>query len=300
MFLILFIISAIISPDFLSGRNISNLFRQNSGVCIVSMGMLMVILTGGIDLSVGSLMAVCSVFSAYVFTVLGLPIVLAFTLSCLLGIGMGACSGALISYAKMAPFIATLAMTTVAKGFALMISGGAPITVRGDNLNLSVISSGNFLGVPSLAWIMIAAAILTFWILHYTSYGRILRAIGSNESAVRLSGINTKNYKFSVYLISGFCASIAGFISICRTEVGSPIVGDGLELDAIAAVVIGGASLSGGKGNTFATFIGVLILGLINNIMNLLGVPSYPQQVVRGLIIIFAVLLQMLDKKNKE
>jgi ribose transport system permease protein len=190
----------------------------------------------------------------------------------------------------MAPFVATLALMTVARGFAFMISKGSPIITSNDLL--SDFGSTYWFHVPVPVVLMFAIFILTWLVLRFTSFGRLVMAIGSNEDAVRLAGIRVGHYKFAVYAISGVLCSIAGVIATSRTGVGSPIVGEGMELDAIAAVVIGGASLTGGRGTALNTLLGVLVLGMIGNIMNLKNVPSYPQQVIQGLIIVFAVLLQ--------
>jgi ribose transport system permease protein len=202
----------------------------------------------------------------------------------------GAVSGYLVAARRMAPFIATLAMMTIARGFAFIISKGSPIIIADPRLNH--FGSAYWLGVPAPVFVMIVIFGLVAFLLKYTVFGRMVTAIGSNEPAVRLAGVRTGWYKFGVYCISGAFCAVAGIISTSRTGVGSPIVGAGIELDAIAAVVVGGASLSGGKGTAFNTLLGVLILGTIGNIMNLMNIPGYPQQVIKGAIIICAVLLQ--------
>jgi len=288
--LILIVISSLISSAFFTERNIFNLLRQVSGTGIISMGILLVILTSGIDLSVGSQLALGSVLSAYFLTIYSYSLPMSIFLTILICTFFGSVSGYLVSFRGMAPFVATLALMTIARGCAFIISKGSPIIV--DSATLTNFGSKYFLRIPYPVLLMLGIFIVVHLILRYTIFGRLVKAIGSNELAVKLSGINVAYYKFAVYAISGAFAAIAGIISTSRTGVGSPLVGEGLELDAIAAVVIGGASLKGGKGTAFKTLLGVLILGLIGNIMNLKNVPAYPQQVIKGLIIIFAVLFQ--------
>jgi ribose transport system permease protein len=202
------------------------------------------------------------------------------------GIGTGYFS----SFRKVAPFVVTLAFMTITRGTAYIISKGTPIMIT--NRMLLGFGRETFLGLPLLAYVIFVVFIVFGLILKFTVFGRIITAIGSNESAVRLSGITVNVYKFSVYVISAALCSFAGVISASRAGVGSPLVGSGMELDAIASVVIGGASLSGGSGSILNTLLGVFILGMIGNIMNLMNVAAYPQQVIKGVIILAAVLLQ--------
>lgn len=297
IFVVLLVVSSAASDAFFTERNIFNLLRQVSGVGIVSMGMLLVILTGGIDLSVGSVLAIASVLSAYLLSSMSLPFSLILTVA--VGIGLGGVSGYLVAVRRVAPFVATLAMMTIARGLAYIISKGAPILLTESGGRLKEFGVGYLFRVPLPVILMFAVFCAIYLILKYTVFGRLVIAIGSNETAVTLSGIRVWIYKFMVYSIAGGLAAIAGIISTSRTGVGSPIVGAGLELDAIAAVVIGGASLRGGKGTAFNTLLGIFILGMIGNIMNLENVPAYPQQVIKGLIIIFAVLLQGFQRRVK-
>ena len=289
------IISSSVSDVFCTSRNISTLLRQVSGIGIISLGMLLVILTGGIDLSVGSIVALASVLCG-IFLLVSHPFIAIF-LTITAGVLVGSLSGYLVSKQNMAPFIATLALMTIARGFGFIFSKGAPIILNESGSPLKEFGGGYVYGIPNPVLLMLFIFLLVFLILKYTVFGRLVVAIGSNEDAVRLSGIQVSIYKFLVYSISGGLAAIAGIISTSRTGVGSPIVGVGLELDAIAAVVIGGASLSGGKGTALNTLLGVFILGMIGNIMNLMNVPAYPQQVIKGVIIILAVLLQGIQKR---
>ncbi len=288
IFVVMFLVAGWASDAFFTEKNLFNLLRQVAGLGIISMGMLFVILTGGIDLAVGSNVAVGSVLSAYLLAYMPLPGALA--LAVLICVSLGAASGYLVAGRNMAPFVATLALMTISRGLAFIISKGSPIISTSQGLN--DFGSAYWLKIPLPVFLMLVVSALVFIILHYTVFGRLVIAIGSNEAAVRLAGIRTAYYKFAVYCIAGGLAALAGIISTSRTGVGSPIVGMGFELDAIAAVVIGGGSLSGGRGTALNTLLGVFILGMIGNVMNLMNVASYPQQIIKGLIIIAAVLLQ--------
>jgi len=294
IFLLMIILSAFISNSFFTSNNISNLLRQAAPIGLMSFGMLLVILTGGIDLSVGSIVAAIGVSFALFSYEFYFPV--AFILALLTGALVGAISGYLVAYQKVAPFIATLAMMTIVRGLGFLASKGAPVMVGDYSKSILVLGSGSFLGIPYAAWLMLIVFLLMYVILKYNVYGRILVAIGSNEEAVRLSGIAVKKYKFSVYIIIAFLSALAALLMVSRTGVGTPNIGVGMELDVIAAVVIGGASLSGGKGSIVNTLLGVLILAMIGNVMNLMDVTSYLQQVIKGLIILMAVIFQRYQK----
>ncbi|HUX58453.1 MAG TPA: ABC transporter permease [Bacteroidales bacterium] len=296
IFLIMLLVSAIVSDVFFTSSNLFNLIRQVTPVGIISMGMLLVILTGGIDLSVGSVVAMSGVLCALFTQTMPLP--LAITAALASGLLVGSLSGYLVSIHKMAPFIATLALMSIVRGIGFIASKGAPILVAEEASALTDFGSGNTMGIPNPALILFLVFAITSVILRYNVFGRIVIAIGSNEEAVRLSGIKVSVFKFCVYAITGSLSAVAGIITTARTAVGSPVMGVGMELDVIATVVIGGASLSGGKGSAINTLLGVLILGMIGNIMNLLIIPSYLQQIIKGLIIIAAVLLQRFQTKN--
>ena len=278
------------SSTFLTERNIMNVLRQVSGIGIMSVGMLFVILTAGIDLSVGSVSALGSVLSAMLVLQyapgLAIPLVIAVGAAC------GLLSGVMIAYLRMPAFVMTLAVMTMARGMALIVSKGQPILVGDRGAALSDFAQGFAFGVPYPVVLMFAIFLVAGIVLNLTRFGRLVKAIGSNPEAVRLSGVNVPRHVLSVYVISGALAAIAGIISTGRSGVGSPIVGVGAELEAIAATVIGGASLAGGRGGAFNTLLGAVILGVIGNIMNLADVPGYTQQVCMGVIITIAVLLQ--------
>ena len=290
IFLIMLVVSALVSDVFFTSANLFNLVRQVTPVGIISMGMLLVILTGGIDLSVGSIVAMVGVLCALFTRTMPLPLAIIASLAC--GLLVGSLSGYLVSVHKMAPFIATLALMSIVRGLGFIFSKGAPILVSENASALTDFGSGSLLGFPNPAYVLFLVFAITAVLLKYNVFGRIIIAIGSNEEAVRLSGIKVSAYKFSVYAIAGGLSAVAGIITTARTAVGSPVMGVGMELDVIATVVIGGASLSGGKGSAVNTLLGVFILGMIGNIMNLMNIPAYSQQVIKGLIIIIAVLLQ--------
>ncbi|WP_055437171.1 ABC transporter permease [Lacinutrix algicola] len=296
IFIILVIFSALISDVFFTSVNLSNLLKQVSGIGIISIGMLLVILTGGIDLSVGSMVALLAVTFAILINLVILPLAIVLTIA--IGFGLGSVSGYLVAYQKMAPFVATLALMTIARGLGFIYAKGSPVTFKtAGGVFMSNFANNSTLGIPNIAIVFFIIVIATMVMLRYNVFGRLIIAIGSNEEASRLSGIKVNKYKFLVYAISGALAATAAIIVASRTNLGSPNMGMSWELDAIAAVVIGGASLNGGRGTAINTLMGVLILGLIGNILNLLNVPSYPQQVVKGAIIIFAVLLQRFESK---
>ncbi len=288
VFLVLLLVSSLLSDAFFTSQNIFNLLRQLSGTTIISMGMLMVILTGGIDLSVGSVAAMTGVIFAYYLNSAGLGVALLMTFACAALTGL--VTGYLVSFQNMAPFVATLASMTATRGIAYIVSKGTPIQIK--NPMVLAFGKGSLFRIP---FPVITAALVfaaVAFVLHYTSFGRFVQAIGSNETAVKLSGVRVQYYKWTVYIIVSCLCAFAGIISDGRSGVGSANIGNGMELDAIASCVIGGASLSGGKGSAANALMGVLILGMIGNIMNLMNVAGYPQQVIKGIIIVAAVLLQ--------
>jgi ribose/xylose/arabinose/galactoside ABC-type transport system permease subunit len=282
--------ASLMSDSFLSTRNLLNVLRQISGTGIMAMGMLFVILTGGIDLSVGSIAALTSVLTALFLGEHGLPQSLGMAL--LAGAACGLVSGLLVAWLRLPSFVMTLAMMTIARGLSLIISKGQPIIVEAETGLVSEFGSGFTLGIPNPVIFLLAVYAAGGVVLAFTGFGRLVKAIGSNTEAVRLSGIAVPRYLLAVYIMSGVLAGVAGVISTSRTGVGLATVGVGAELQSIAAVVIGGASLMGGRGGVVNTLIGAIVLGVINNIMNLAGVPGYHQEVFMGLIIIVAVLLQ--------
>jgi ribose transport system permease protein len=215
------------------------------------------------------------------------------------GLVLGLITGTFVAYGKMAPFIASMAMMTMARGLAMLIANGGPIMTPDGTMN--VIGKGLLFNTIPVLFIIAVVVVLIFWFIQkYTAYGRIIMAIGSNETSVHIAGIRVRLYKLSVYAISGVCSAICGILICSRSATGSPVVGVGMELDAIAACVIGGASLAGGEGQFIKAVIGVLILALIGNIMILLAVPSYPQDIIKGVIIVVSVMLQAATSEVKQ
>lgn len=292
--IILCFIITVVTPKFLTVSNITNVFTQVSVNAIISIGMTFVILTGGIDLSVGSTLAISGALGASIIKSTG-NVFLAILVAAIVGIIVGFINGMLISKGKLQAFIATLATMTIFRGITLVFTDGKPIS----KLPESFINIGNnklgFLPIPVLITIIIAA--IAIYILSQTRFGRYLYAVGGNEDSARLSGINTNKIKTLVYVISGFASAIGGVIITSRIGSASPNAGVGFELDAIAAVVIGGTSLAGGEGTILGTLIGALIIGVLNNGLNLMNVSPFYQSIVKGLVILIAVLL---DKKSRK
>ena len=296
LFLVLLIACTLLSPDFLTLHNIINLGRQQSGLLIISMGLLFVIMTSGIDLASGAVMALTSVLMTFCLTTHQMSMTVSVLISLLAGALTGFCSGIMVSCIKMAPFIVTLAMQIIARGLAYVISNGNPVLAPPDGIEkLGVGSVG---AVPTLVILSALIVGIFYFLQHHTTYGRITLAIGSNEKAVHLAGIRVSRYITAVYAIAGICSAIAGIISVSRTGIGTPQVGSGIETDAIAACVIGGANMMGGEGSVLKTVVGVFVLALIRNIMNLLAIPSYPQDIIKGAVIILAVLLQTVTSRK--
>ncbi|MEH7652387.1 ribose ABC transporter permease RbsC [Bacillus safensis] len=296
-FLGLIILAAIVSilnPAFLEPLNILNLLRQISINALIAFGMTFVILTGGIDLSVGAILALSSALTAG-FIVSGMDPILAIIVGCIIGAVLGMINGLLITKGKMAPFIATLATMTIFRGLTLVYTDGNPITGLGSNYAFQLFGRGYFLGIPVPAITMLLTFIVLWVLLHRTPFGRRTYAIGGNEKAALISGIKVPRVKIMIYSLAGFMSALAGAILTSRLNSAQPTAGTSYELDAIAAVVLGGTSLSGGRGRIVGTLIGVLIIGVLNNGMNLLGVSSFYQSVVKGIVILIAVLL---DRKK--
>ena len=307
----LVVVSSIISPVFLSVQNIYNVLRQQAPYIMVALGVLMTILTGGIDLSAGFLISVSHVFLAAAAAWWGFAtgggIVVAIILCLAVGLAFGCVNGLLVAKLKLAAFIATLAVMMIAKGLSYIITGGSPIKlpfeVEGAEGSTGLIEFGQIgdplFGLPLAVWLAIGVIIVFWFMMNQTMFGRMIVASGSNKQAVHLAGVNVDKYIFSAYAISGLMAGVAGMLIAARAGVATSTNGDGYELDAIAACVIGGASLAGGKGGVLMTICGVLIMGLIGNIMNLLSVASYPQQIIKGLIIIGAVVMNGMTQKDE-
>lgn len=283
------------SDSFFTLDNLLNLLRQISINALIAFGMTFVILTAGIDLSVGSILALGSALTAGLLTS-GMDPILAVLLGLLIGLALGAINGLIITKGKVAPFIATLATMTVYRGITLVYTDGRPITGLSDSFTFEMIGKGYVFGIPFPVIIMLITFAILYFILKKTIFGRQVYAIGGNEEASILSGIKADRVKIWVYSLTGMLSVLAGIILTSRLNSAQPTAGSSFELDAIAAVVIGGTSLMGGRGKIVGTLIGVLIIGVIDNGLNLLNVSSFYQQIVKGGIILLAVLL---DRRSK-
>ena len=295
--IIMCVAAAIISPAFLSPFNIVNVARQVALFGIVSIGMTFVILTAGIDLSIGSIVGVVAVVSALLLKA-GVPIPLVMVLALLIGMAMGATNGLGITLGRIPPFIMTLGMMVIGRGLALTIAEGHPIGFDNVSKEFAWLGQGNLLGIPVAVWIFVALAALAYFILRYTPFGRNVYAVGSNPEAARLSGIDVRLTILLVYVISGFLAALTALIFISRLTVGEPTAGTGLELEAIAIAVVGGTNLFGGEGGIVGTVIGAAIFAVLANLLNLAGVSPFTQQIVKGLIIVAAVLFEIQRRRR--
>lgn len=297
-------ILGIVKPLFVSSQNITNVLIQVAINALLATGMTFVILSGGIDLSVGSIAAFSGVFAAFLIRHLGESATLGSVILVVLGVCLatslvaGLFAGLCISKLNVAPFIATLALLSVGRGFAYIVSGGKPIFELPQQFKW--LGQYRLFGVlPVLVILMVVIMVIAHFVINRTAYGRHLLAVGSNEHVAFLSGINVNRIKMSVYIISAFMAALGGIILASKLGTGQPNAAEGYELDAIAAVVLGGTSMNGGKGGMGKTIIGVLTIGVINNGMSLLLVDAYWQKVIMGMIILFAVILDQYRLRNK-
>lgn len=296
---------SIINPRFLTWGNLSNVFRQTSINAIIAAGMTFVILTSGIDLSVGSILGFSSAVAAKMIAS-GYNIFLSLLVALVIGAVSGMVNGIIITKGKVQPFIATLAMMILLRGSTMVFTSGKPIAVTGNHISpiFRFIGTGTIrlfflpIRVPVPIIIMAIAFAICYYILTQTQFGRHIYAVGGNEEASLLSGVNTTKVKILAYTISGILASIAGVIVTSRLSSAQPGAGDGFELDAIAAVVLGGTSLVGGQGTIAGTIIGALIIGILNNALNLMDVQSYYQMIAKAIVILIAVLLDKKEKSN--
>jgi len=292
-FVLLCILLAILSPAFLRWTNILNVVRQSSIFGIMALGMTFVILTGGIDLSVGSILAVSGMLAAGILKA-DAGVVAAIAVAVGVGLVFGIINGLLITIGKIAPFVVTLGMMSIARSLTLIYSRGHPIS--GFSESFRFLGGGSVFGIPFPIILFLTAVFFAWLILEQTRLGRYTYAIGGNEETVKLSGINVSLYKTMVYVISGIASAISALILTSRLNSAGPTAGIGYELDVIAAVVIGGTSLSGGRGSVWGTLLGALLIAVINNGMNLIGISPHFQQLVKGIIIVTAVILDRLRK----
>ena len=285
---------SIFSPEFRQPTNLLSLLRQSSINGLIAFGMTGVILTGGIDLSVGSTLALSSAIMASLIKG-GMDPIMGIVVAAIIGLILGTINGVVISYGKVAPFIATLATMTIFRGLTLVYTDGNPISSLTDNQLFHMFGQGYFAGIPVPAVVMLLMFALCWFILNKTPLGRKTYAVGGNEKVSFIAGIKIERIKIFAYAITGLFCALAGAILTSRLNSAQPTAGTGYELDAIAAVVLGGTSLSGGKGRIVGTLIGVLIIGTLNNGLNILNVSSFYQQVVKGIVILLAVLM---DRKK--
>lgn len=286
---LLILVIGVISPEFRTLNNFFSLLRQSSINGFIAFGMTCVILTGGIDLSVGSTLALSTALCAGMIRA-GTPAPFAMFLALLIGTGFGVVSGALITKGRLQPFIATLITMTVFRGLTMIYMDGKPISNLGNSAFLKFFGRGSLFGIPFPVILFVAVFALFMFLLEYTTFGRRIYATGSNWKSAKLAGVNIDLTKLTAYAISGCMAALSGLILLSRLGSAQPTLGDGYELDAIASVALGGTSMNGGRGRVWGTFVGVLIIAVLNNGLNILGVTSYYQNVVKGIVILIAVL----------
>lgn len=295
LLLIMILVSALMSDKFFTGINISNLLKQNSAIGIVAIGELVVILTGGIDLSVGAIVSMSTVVVSLMLKS-GSSISVSIIVTLLIGILAGIINGTLITKLRIIPFIATLATQNIFSGIGLLLSTGRQVFY--DNDNFLLIGSMEFNHIPLIAIVWLVIALIVSYILEHTRTGRYIKGFGGNKESVRLSGVNIQKTEMTAYIISGLLCAIGGVIMASRLTLGSNSVGTGWELTGIAGTVIGGGSMTGGVGTVGGVIVGTLVMGLIGNIMNLMKVSIYWQQIVKGSIILIAVYSSLI--RNKE
>lgn len=302
--IVLLIGFSVASPNFMQTSNMLAILQATSVNGVLAIAVTLVIITGGIDLSVGTMMTFCAVITGVVLTYAGMPMIFGVVAAVLTGAICGACSGTFVAKMAIPPFIATLGMMLILKGLSLVISGTRPIYFN-DTPGFSEISRGSLIGemipalpIPNGVLILFIVAAVTAYILNRTVLGRYCFALGSNEESVRLSGVNTNRWKIAIYALAGSIVGIAGLLIASRLNSAQPALGLGYELEAIAAVVIGGTSLSGGRGSILGSLIGALIMAVLTNGLRVLSVAQEWQTVVTGAIIILAVYADMM-RRNK-
>lgn len=298
VFAILVVVMSLGSPNFLSVNNLMNILRQISVNGMIAAGLTLVILTGGIDLSVGSILAFSGAIMAMLMQ-MNLPLGLALLAGLGIGLVFGLANGVLVTKFGVQPFIGTLVSMMFLRGATLVLSNGKPIAIPQDAASgiFSWLGRGDVLGVPAPILGTIILYLVLGFVLNQTKFGRHLYAVGGNEKAAKLSGVNTSRVKALAYTLCGVTAFLASVVVTSRLASAQPTAGEGYEMDAIAAVVLGGTSMAGGYGTILGTLIGVLIIGVLNNALNLMNVPSYYQQIAKAIIILIAVLL---DRKKKD
>lgn len=305
--LLMIVAMMFLSENFATSDNMFNVLRQVSVNLCISVGMTMVILTGGIDLSVGSILALSGAVAAGLtrdgFSLASADLFVGITFwggilaALLIGAALGAINGLMVTRFKVPPFVATLGMLTIARGLTMLYTGGFPITGLGKGFEF--LGTGWFLGIPMPVWISVVIILFFAFLMKHTRFGRYIYAIGGNEKASLISGIKVNKVVLLVYTLAGLLAGLAGLLVTARLDSAQPNAGVSYELDSIAAVVIGGTSLSGGRGSIWGTIVGALIIGVLNNGLVLLGVSPFWQQVIKGCVILAAVILDKGSGKNK-
>ena len=286
--LVIFLIAmAFLSDRFFTFKNLTNVGRQISLNAILALGMTLVIISGGIDLSVGGVCALGCCVCAKILNSTGSSL-LAIAVVLLIGLAVGAFNGFVVSKTGIAPFIVTLSTVSIIRGITLVMTNESPMPI--SNAAFKFIGQGTLLGIPFPIYITLILAIITAFVMNKTVFGRYVYAIGGNERSAVVAGIQVKKVKISVYMVSGFLAAFTAIIYTSRLSSGVPSLGDGFEMDAITAAVIGGASLAGGQGHIWGTMIGAVIIGILNNALNLLNINSYFQDIVKGVVVLLAVL----------
>lgn len=289
------IILSIASPVFLRTSNLLNIVRQVCVSTLLSIGFTVVLSSGHMDLSVGTLLGLCGMVLAKMIKEAGIPLPIAIILTLLLGTACGALNAATITIFRVVPFVATLATQSIFKGANYLISNLVPVAGLPDELVF--IGQGYLLGVPVPIYIMLLVIILVWIMMNRTKFGRYVLAMGGNAEAARVSGINVDKMRYGVYMVGGFCTGIAAVVMTARTASAQVSAGQNMEMDAIAAVVIGGTAMSGGNANVWGTMFGCLIVGIVNNGLNLLGVDSNWQVIAKGVLILFAVIIDTLSAR---
>ena len=308
IFAVMVVAASIMSPAFLSSINLINIVRQMSVVGLIALGVTGVIVSAGIDLSSGSVVGLTAVVAASLaqdpeystpfYPGVHVPLIVAVLAACAVGALVGLINGSLVAKTRIPPFIATLGTFTAIRGLALLYTGGRPISDLTDSYNF--IGQGAVFGVPVPIIILVIMAVITHILYAHTKFGKYIYAIGGNEQAARVSGIDAEKYKMLIYVYASFLAGLAGVVVSSRIGSGQPGLGVGYELDAIAAAVIGGTSLSaGGIGTVAGTIVGALIIGVLNNILDLMNVSAYWQQIIKGCIIVGAVILDQLKQRRR-
>lgn len=294
--LVLCVVITIRSDSFLTYDNIMNVLRQIAQNAFLASGMTLVLIGGGIDLSVGSMVGFIGVVVGLMLNA-GVPIPACIILCLLIGLLLGGFNGIILSRTTLPPFIVTFALMTILRGATYVITGGT--TVRIDDRNFIAVGTGYFLGVPNPVWYMAVVLLIVYIILNRTRLGRHIYAIGGNQKAAEFSGINVKNVRLFVYMFSGLMGALAGVVLSARSYAGQPTAGNGAEMDAIEACVLGGCSMAGGYGFIGGTIIGALIIGIMNNGLNLMRIDSYWQMIAKGIIVLVAVYVDYIKNQKK-